>query len=245
MSIDALSLGVTRTELERNHRHPPTAEVTLLWRYHGILPWRRNNFTNYIHRADSFSRSQYLFSRYRIPRRLCNQEFHYCVHKTALLVPILNQTNPVPTLPYYSSKILVISSSHLRPRASKWSLSFTIYYHTFVCISFLLKLRPSRPPLHKCHNILRENVQLPIPEFFPQSPLTSKCSPITLFSKFSLYKMINYILTLSAVPILTWNVSEIELCLRPQVNGLLYWAQSTDVLRITGHQKQHWYTIYM
>jgi hypothetical protein len=48
------------------------------------------------------------------PNILWNPKFHYHVHKTAPLVPILRQTKPVHATLSYFFKIILILSYHLR-----------------------------------------------------------------------------------------------------------------------------------
>jgi hypothetical protein len=57
-------------------------------------------------------------------RLLWNQTFHYCVHYSSPMVPILSQKNPANTFPPYLPKIhsnIILPST---PKSSERSLSF-------------------------------------------------------------------------------------------------------------------------
>jgi hypothetical protein len=49
-----------------------------------------------------------------LPSMLWNPKVHYRVHKSPPLAPILSQIDPIPTIPSYLSKIILILSTHLR-----------------------------------------------------------------------------------------------------------------------------------
>jgi hypothetical protein len=46
----------------------------------------------------------------KLPNNLWNPKVYYCVKKSPALVSILNQINPVHTIPYYLGSILVLST---------------------------------------------------------------------------------------------------------------------------------------
>jgi hypothetical protein len=49
----------------------------------------------------------------QFPSILWNPKLHYRSHKSSPLVPVLSQTTPVHTTPFYLSKFILILSSHL------------------------------------------------------------------------------------------------------------------------------------
>jgi hypothetical protein len=66
-----------------------------------------------------------MFRSEEIPRSLWNPKFHYCVHKSTILVPVLSQVNPVcATLSFFKNDFSVIV--HSRLISSKGCLSFTL-----------------------------------------------------------------------------------------------------------------------
>jgi hypothetical protein len=82
--------------------------------------------------ATSYSATQ------EFPNISWNPMVHYHVHKSPLLVPILNQINPVHSTPSYFSKIHLILSSRLRLGfAGDLSQSLWLSHERPLCIHLL------------------------------------------------------------------------------------------------------------
>jgi len=80
-------------------------------------------------KASSCSASQ------EIPCLLWNPKGHYCVHKSLLLVPILNQMTTVHTSPPYFPRIH--TNIIYMPNSYVWYHSFRFFNKNTVCISHL------------------------------------------------------------------------------------------------------------
>jgi hypothetical protein len=92
--------------------------------------WSVTSLMSYYSRSESNS---HLTSQ-GIPPLLWNPKFHYRVHKTPPLVPVLSQMYPVHTFPLYFPKIRFNIVFPSTPRSSKWSVYFTLSNRNLGCI---------------------------------------------------------------------------------------------------------------
>jgi hypothetical protein len=88
-----------------------------------------------------------------IPSILWHPTDHYRVHKSPPLIPILNQINPIHTIPPYLSKIHLMLSTHLR--LGLGSGSFLSGVPTNILYTFLYSpIRATRPSHFFLHDLI-------------------------------------------------------------------------------------------
>jgi hypothetical protein len=104
-------------ETERNYR----VRLGFLYKYEYILT----------HGAANCAATQ------EIPSILWNPEVHHRVHKSPPLVSILNQNNPIYTIPFYLSKIHLNNVHPSTFWSSQWSLTFWLSHQYPICIPLL------------------------------------------------------------------------------------------------------------
>jgi hypothetical protein len=83
----------------------------------------------------SYSEADSLSATQQIPRLLWNTKFHYHIHNSPPLVPILRQMNSVHTFPPYFPKVHSYISFPSTISSSVWCLPFRFLDKNFVCIS--------------------------------------------------------------------------------------------------------------
>ena len=102
--------------------------------------------------ASSMEQSTYyLIGPPKTPRILLNTRFHYRIHKSPPIFPILSLINSVHTLLPYFFNINFNIIFPLRPKFSKWCPSFRILHQNSTCIYFLYYLHRAFLTNHKLH----------------------------------------------------------------------------------------------
>jgi hypothetical protein len=117
---------------------------TARWKHKNKLSYKNNGFkTNNFMNLNPSWEAPNCVATPELPNILWNPKFHYRVHKSPPLVPILSQTDPVHTIPYYLSKIYCPPS----------------YVLAFLVVSSLLAF----PPISHMHSHSPHSCHMPCP----------------------------------------------------------------------------------